>query len=86
MYSVRAYNAITTTLEQTKARFIGIGESDWEFSTTFDVSDDEFDASKADLVFDGLDTFATVTLVRQIVECPAIYSDGLAKNGTELAK
>ena len=43
---------------------IGIGEADWEFATTFDLSDEEFNASNADLVFDGLDTFATVTLVR----------------------
>ena len=45
-------------------RIIGIGEADWEFKTTFDVAETELNAPNADLVFDGLDTFATVTLVR----------------------
>ncbi|KAJ3532447.1 hypothetical protein NM688_g7423 [Phlebia brevispora] len=39
-----------------------IGENDWTFSTTFDVKDNEFNAPNVDLVFDGLDTFATLTL------------------------
>ena len=42
----------------------GIGEADWEFKTTFDASEEELAAPQADLVFDGLDTFATVTLVQ----------------------
>ena len=45
-------------------RLPGIGEADWEFKTTFDVSEDELNAPLADLVFEGLDTFATVTLVK----------------------
>ncbi|KAI0263626.1 beta-mannosidase [Gloeopeniophorella convolvens] len=37
-----------------------IGEADWEFKTTFEVSQQEADAPNIDLVFDGLDTFGTV--------------------------
>ena len=43
---------------------IGVGEKEWAFKTTFAVSSDDLELPNADLVFDGLDTFATVTLVR----------------------
>lgn len=43
---------------------VGVGEKEWAFKTIFTVSGDEFEAPNADLVFDGLDTFAIVTLVR----------------------
>ena len=48
---------MTTTL-------LGVGEKEWAFKTTFTVSDDDLKLPNADLVLDGLDTFATVTLVR----------------------
>ena len=43
---------------------VGIGEAQWSFKTEFDVTEDELAAPNADLVFDGLDTFASVILVR----------------------
>ncbi|KAK0482107.1 glycoside hydrolase family 2 protein [Armillaria luteobubalina] len=39
-----------------------IGESLWSFKTVFEVTTDELKAPNADLVFDGLDTFASVSL------------------------
>ncbi|KAF9782269.1 beta-mannosidase [Thelephora terrestris] len=39
-----------------------VGEKEWAFKTTFTASNDDLKAPNADLVFDGLDTFATVTL------------------------
>ena len=47
--------------------WLGVGEKEWAFKTTFTTSDDDLQAPNADLVFDGLDTFATVTLVRSSV-------------------
>ena len=41
-----------------------MGEKEWAFKTTFSASSDDLKELNADLVFDGLDTFATVTLVR----------------------
>ena len=35
----------------------------WTFKTMFSASQSEVSAQNVDLVFDGLDTFATVTLV-----------------------
>ena len=46
------------------ATLVGVGEKEWAFKTTFTASGDELKAPNADLVFDGLDTFAAVTLVR----------------------
>ena len=42
---------------------IGVGEADWVFKTTFSVTDAEHALPNIDLVFDGLDTYATVKLV-----------------------
>ncbi|KAF9462600.1 glycoside hydrolase family 2 protein [Collybia nuda] len=39
-----------------------VGESKWAFKSSFSVSQEELDAPNIDLVFDGLDTFATVAL------------------------
>lgn len=39
-----------------------IGESEWAFKSTFTVTEEELRASHADLVFDGLDTFARIDL------------------------
>ena len=46
------------------ATFVGVGEKEWAFRITFATSSDDLQAPDADLVFDGLDTFVTVTLVR----------------------
>ncbi len=45
----------------------GVGESQWAFKTTFEVSESDLSPSYADLVFDGLDTFATVHLVSSLI-------------------
>jgi beta-mannosidase len=45
----------------------GIGESDWAFKNTFEVSAKELAAINVDLVFDGLDTFASVEFVRYTI-------------------
>ncbi|KAL4241994.1 Beta-mannosidase glycosyl hydrolase [Abortiporus biennis] len=37
-----------------------LGESSWSFKTSFTTSSSEYDAPNVDLVFEGLDTFATV--------------------------
>ncbi|THV08604.1 glycoside hydrolase family 2 protein [Dendrothele bispora CBS 962.96] len=39
-----------------------IGETRWAFKTTFSVKEDELKTTNIDLVFDGLDTFASVLL------------------------
>ncbi|KIY73725.1 glycoside hydrolase family 2 protein [Cylindrobasidium torrendii FP15055 ss-10] len=39
-----------------------VGESSWSFKTEFDVSDSELQPENIDLVFEGLDTFASVKL------------------------
>lgn len=36
---------------------------EWAFRTTFTASESELSAPNADLVFDGIDTFATIQLV-----------------------
>lgn len=43
---------------------LGVGEAEWAFKTTFDTTQDDLAYSNVDLVFEGLDTFASVTLVR----------------------
>ena len=45
----------------------GVGEASWSFKTQFDVTEEELAKPNADLVLDGLDTFATVFLVRTSV-------------------
>jgi beta-mannosidase len=44
-----------------------IGEADWRYRTTFDLSDADLTADRIDLAFDGLDTLATVTVNGQVV-------------------
>ena len=39
-----------------------IGKSDWEYRTTFDASPDLLRRKHVELVFDGLDTYATISL------------------------
>jgi hypothetical protein len=45
-------------------RFIGVGEAEWAFKTSFNVTEKELASQNVDLIFDGLDTFANVKLVR----------------------
>ncbi len=42
----------------------GIGEAEWTFKCAFSAEDSILSASYVDLVFDGLDTYCTVELVR----------------------
>ena len=51
-----------TALSQLTA--VGIGEADWEFKTSFSASPEQLHEPNADLVFDGLDTYCDITLVR----------------------
>jgi beta-mannosidase len=50
-----------------------IGESDWEYQTTFDIDSAALAHEHLDLVFDGLDTFAEVTLNNQ----PILQADNM---------
>jgi len=47
------------------SRSLGIGEADWAFKVSFEASDWELSAPNVDLVFDGLDTFSVISLVRK---------------------
>ena len=49
--------------------FIGVGEAEWAFKITFNITEKESALRNVDLVFDGLDTFAKVTLVRIPLNC-----------------
>lgn len=42
---------------------IGVGEADWAFKTTFNVSKEQLAEPHADLLFEGLDTFCDISLV-----------------------
>jgi beta-mannosidase len=42
---------------------LGVGEKEWAFKTTLEVAESELASPNVDLVFEGLDTFATVKLV-----------------------
>lgn len=44
--------------------FVGIGEADWAFKNSFEVTEAELAAKNIDLVFEGLDTFSVIKLVR----------------------
>ena len=48
--------------QDNELRLQWIGESDWEYQTTFDVDSAALAHEHLDLVFDGLDTFAEVSL------------------------
>jgi len=39
-----------------------VGEAEWAFKTEFQIAEHEISRPNADLVFEGLDTFATVSL------------------------
>ena len=42
----------------------GIAEADWQFRTSFTVSSKQLSDPEADLVFEGLDTYCDISLVR----------------------
>jgi beta-mannosidase len=42
----------------------GIQEADWTFKTTFEVTSYQLDEACADLIFEGLDTYCDISLVR----------------------
>ncbi|KAH7105396.1 glycoside hydrolase family 2 protein [Auriculariales sp. MPI-PUGE-AT-0066] len=44
-----------------------VGETDWVFKSSLEISENEFGAPNVDLVFDGLDTYATVKLNGTII-------------------
>ena len=51
-----------------------IGKTDWEYRTQFDVSADVLARRRAELVFDGLDTYAKVTLNgREVLDADNMY-------------
>ncbi|MEQ6897099.1 glycoside hydrolase family 2 protein [Microbacterium sp. KR10-403] len=49
-------------LDDNEALLAWIGLTDWTYETTFEVSDAALDGRRHELVFEGLDTVATVTL------------------------
>ena len=55
-----------------------IGQLDWQYRTTFSVSPAQLAASHAELVFDGLDTFADVELNGQ----PLLHTDNMFRRYT----
>lgn len=60
------YNVLPSGLEvcsSAKLFFQGVGESDWAFRSTFEVTDAELACRNVDLVIDGLDTYAIAKLV-----------------------
>ena len=52
---------------------VGIGESDWIFKNVFLVAESDLAAPHVDLIFDGLDTFAAVTLVSHSFHLRHLY-------------
>lgn len=59
--------------------FPGVGEADWAFQTKLDLSRDDLAAKHIDLVFDGLDTYATVKLVGSHLMLFIHFSDFLPR-------
>lgn len=49
-------------LDENEKKVQWIENEDWDYKTTFKVSEEEFKNQNIDLVFDGLDTYATVFL------------------------
>lgn len=59
----------------------GVGESDWIFRASFEMTAIHLADSNADLVFEGLDTFAVVQLVRVFAQHIEIILLILSQNG-----
>jgi len=62
-WDVQCQSANFNKIEGTESS-AGVGEANWEFKTSFPVTHSDLSVSQADLVFEGLDTFASVVLVR----------------------
>jgi beta-mannosidase len=48
--------------DRNEPKLLWIGETDWQYSATFDADPELFDHERIDLVCDGLDTIATIVL------------------------
>lgn len=59
------YVVAGATLRTLNPYVTGVGEKDWAFKTTFEVTEAELASPNVDLLFEGLDTFATVKLVSE---------------------
>lgn len=64
----------------------GVGEANWEFKTSFPVTHSDLSVSQADLVFEGLDTFASVVLVRIPLRILPLLALIQFQNGKEILK
>jgi beta-mannosidase len=60
---------------------IGIQEADWVFKTSFEVKEAELKKDCVDLLFEGLDTYCTISVVS-----PALPSNTLSDPATERAR
>jgi hypothetical protein len=52
----------------------GIGEAEWAFKSTFNVHENILASSNVDLVFEGLDTYCTITLVRALLRLTGVHA------------
>lgn len=68
-WDVQCQSAKFNKIEGAKSS-AGVGEANWEFKTSFPVTHSDLSVSHADLVFEGLDTFASVVLVRIPLRIP----------------
>jgi hypothetical protein len=52
----------------------GVAESSWAFKNTFSITEEELAMPNVDLVFEGVDTFAAITLVSKLFKAPRFHS------------
>lgn len=62
----------------------GIQEAEWDFRTTFQVTAKQLDEASADLIFEGLDTYCDIILVRLSYTAKSDRAD-IAQNGKTVA-
>jgi beta-mannosidase len=43
--------------------YLGVGEANWVFKTSFEVTAEQLKDPEIDLVFEGLDTYCDIVLV-----------------------
>ena len=53
-------------LHLTRVDCLGVGEASWAFRNSFTLSEKELAVPNADIVFEGIDTFAVVEIVSTI--------------------